>query len=472
MQLQIMVNRLTSVIWAIFLVTLPVSSFPYFPRFFGQSALVRPLVLYPLVLLVLIALIPMMFTKRLPRTFLPFLIFILVASISTVLSFIRGINPPIDVSLHSRVLTTVITLIIGGLIYITVSIFPQNEKDLQHTLTWIYIGFSISLFWASLQIIYIFHFDQEYFNFLNKAQSYISIRKLFDKRISGMTYEPSWFAEQITFALMPLLFGSVLSNYSIFRWRYRRITVEMILLGWAALGLLFTYSRGGLVVFVCLLIFSLFIAFQKNLRLRHKEPGYTLKVILITCLILVVLCLVIFVTAERNNYFSRLWSYWTDEESEGTYFYYIAFSQRFAYWETAYRVFVDNPWLGVGLGNFTFYFDEYLPDRLYRDPEIFRKLVPEEGRNQIVTVKNFLLRILTETGIFGFFTFLAFLVAITGCVIYLITSKEIAVQFWGKAGLLGLIAFFPVTFSVDSFAIPNMWVVFGLITASTRVFNR
>jgi O-antigen ligase len=206
--------------------------------------------------------------------------------------------------------------------------------------------------------------------------------------------------------------------------------------------------------------------------MRGVKKGSTLKIILLTCIVLVILSIVVIIAAQRNNYFSRLWSYWMDEDSEGTYLYYIAFSQRLVNWETAYLIFQDYPWLGIGLGNYTFYFDDYLPDRMYREPEIFRKLVPEKGRNQIVTVKNFLLRILTETGIIGFFVFLTFLIALRGCVANLLLSTETNLKFWGRAGLLGLIAFIPVTLSVDSFAIPNMWVVFGLITASANVFNR
>jgi O-antigen ligase len=243
------------------------------------------------------------------------------------------------------------------------------------------------------------------------------------------------------------------------------------LLGWSIVALLFTYSRGGLAVFVCLLILSILIFVRKNWKKSQKQKVW-LKAVWLSGLALVILSLVIVAAAQKNNYFSRLWTYWSEEESEGTYLYYIAFSQRLAYWETAYRIFEDYPWVGIGLGNFTFYFEEYLPDRQYRNPELFLKLVPEEGRNQIVTVKNFFLRLLAETGILGVATFITFLVALGGCVVFLIYSKKKIEHFWGLAGFIGLFIFLPVTLSVDSFALPNMWVVFGLITAGSRVFSR
>jgi O-antigen ligase len=246
----------------------------------------------------------------------------------------------------------------------------------------------------------------------------------------------------------------------------------MILLGWSVLGVLFTYSRTGLGIFVILLTLSLLIASRQNRRQGDKRWGQIFRLIQLVGLVLLVLVVVVYAVAQKNNYFSRLWTYWTDEESEGTYFYYIAFDQRFVYWETAYQIFEDHPVLGIGLGNFAFYFDEYLPDRQYRNPELLSKLVPEEGGNQIVTVKNYLLRILAETGILGFSAFVAFLIALAGCVLSLLYSADRDAKFWGNAGLLGLVAFLPVTLSVDSFAIPNMWVVFGLITASAHIFNR
>lgn len=466
------IGKTQKLFWGMFLVTLPVTSFPYFAGFMGESVQVRPLALYPLLVLMVLATLPLLFTQKLPRTLIPFILFVLVALGSSAISLTRDIYPSIDLSVEGRLLRTLVTLAIGGMFYLTVSLFPREEGDLKFTLTWLYIGFAVALLWASFQVIYVLRFDRAYFNLLNEIQSWISTRRLFDKRISGMTYEPSWFAEQLTFTLMPLLFSSVLSNYSVFRWRYRRLTIETILLGWSVVALLFTYSRTGLAVFIGLLLVSLVLGLGGGIRNRKTPWLQWLKVGLQILVIMILVLLVVFVVGQRNNYFSRLWGYWTDEESEGTFFYFIAFDQRFVYWETAYRVFKDHPVFGVGLGNFTFYFQEYLPDRYYKNPELVMKLVPEKGRNQVVTVKNFLIRLLAETGLLGASAFLAFLVAVAGCVIYLLLSSEQSSQFWGRAGLLGLMAFLPVTLSIDSFALPNMWIVFGLITASASVYHR
>jgi len=99
---------------------------------------------------------------------------------------------------------------------------------------------------------------------------------------------------------------------------------------------------------------------------------------------------------------------------------------------------------------------------------VLRQIVPDIGRDRLVTSKNFYLRLLAETGLVGTAAFLAFLTAILGCALYLWLSPGPENRFWGTAGLLGLIGFFLVAFSFDSFAIPNMWVVFGFITAAHR----
>lgn len=462
-------QKIQKISWALFLVCLPVSSFPYFPGVFGDDTQVRPLALYPLVLLVFFVTLPRLLTKKLPRTSIPYIVFVILAIASTIFSLTRDIPLSINISVNGRALRTLATLVIGSIFYFTVSLFPQDREDLRFTLRWLYFGFVLVLIWSSFQIIYVIKFDQRYFSWLNEIQSLVSTRKLFDKRISGMTYEPSWFAEQLTFLLMPLTLASIVSNYSVFRWRFSWLSVEVLLLCWSSLALLFTFSRGGLAIFIILIIASLLLGFIKVFPRKKWDWSYLFKRFVLIGLVLLVLTAGVFLVAQKNNYFSRLWSYWTDEESAGTYLEYIAFSQRFTYWETAYQIFVDNPLMGIGLGNYTFYFQKYLPDRPYRNPELIMKLVPEKGRNQIVTVKNFGLRILAETGVLGASAFLAFFIALFGCVVFLLFSRDQESVFWGRAGLIGLVSFFPVSLSIDSFAIPNMWVVFGLITASAFV---
>ena len=192
-------SKIRNILWVAFLLSLPVTSFPFFPGGLGGNTLVRPLALYPLIGLVLLVVIPSLLSKPLPRTLLPFFAFITVAAISTLIGLTRGIDSDFGFTVTDRAIRNLITLGIGGAFYLAVTLTPNSLDELRSTLRWLYTGFGIALFWGSLQVAYILHFSSAYFELLKKLQKYISIRKLFSKRISGMTYEPNWFAEQIAF---------------------------------------------------------------------------------------------------------------------------------------------------------------------------------------------------------------------------------------------------------------------------------
>ena len=462
-------SKAQKILWAVFLVSLPVSSFPYFPGGVGGDTLVRPLALYPLAALLVLVTLPRLFTKPIPRAALPLAAFGLIALASTVLAHARGIDPTINVSVASRSVRMLLTLALGGAFYLTVALTPDSETMLRFSLRWMFVGLIIALIWGSLQAVYVLKFDPAYFDFISNVQEHISSRRLFARRVSGMTFEPSWFAEQIAFLWMPWLFAAVMSNQTVFGWRFRRLTVETLLLPWAAVILMFTYSRSGLAYFVIQLILALFFGSRDQLRKINRK--FIFKRLGRVVLVLIVLLVFVFVAGRRNNYFSRLWRFWSGEEANGSYFQYIAFSQRFAYWETAYQLFEQHPLLGIGLGNFTFYFEDALTDRPLRPTwELLRKFVPEEGHHPIIVTRNLLARILVETGLLGTATFLAFLVAVFGSAVYLWMAPTEGQRFWGRAGLLGLVVFVGVAFSVDSFAIPNMWILFGLITSAAQVY--
>jgi len=67
--------------------------------------------------------------------------------------------------------------------------------------------------------------------------------------------------------------------------------------------------------------------------------------------------------------------------------------------DAAYRTYEAYPVLGVGLGNYAFYFPQMMPDTpLSTSPELLRLLLPEGNRERLITPKNFYLRLLAETG--------------------------------------------------------------------------
>jgi hypothetical protein len=461
--------------WVFFLVALPLTNFPFFPPSIGGDVLVRPLSLYPLIILIPLVIIPYGVKRRLPKTFLPLLAFALIAAASSLLSLVRGIEPAMGISVSERTLRAVLTLGFGGAVYLAVALIPQDIQDLRAALRWIYLGAAVALTWGSLQAIYILRFNQQFFDLLSKLQSLVANRHLFTDRISGMTYEPNWFAEQIILLWMPWLLASVLWDYTVFRPRWRRLTVETGLLGWSILLLPFTFSRAGVLNLIILCALSLLFFRRrkppagraaKSLRMQARD-------LLVIILIITILLTSIYLVGTKNTFFARIWDYWGQEGASLTsYLSFLGFDARLIYAQAAVNTYKSAPIVGVGLGNYGFYFSEMLPYRpIAQVPEVLKIITPEIGRARLVTTKNLYLRLMAETGMLGTVAFISFLIAILGCALYLWMSPRPEIRFWGSASLIGLVAFMLSTLTFDSFVIPNMWVLFGLITAATRVAN-
>lgn len=463
------------VAWALTLAALPVTSFPFFPGGMGGETLVRPLSIYPLMLLVILATLPNLFRRRLPATLVPLFAFGVVALLASVMALGGGSDIFLGISLPARMARNLLTLGIGFAFFLTAALLPENWEDLRSSLRWIYAGFAIALAWGTLQAVYVVAFNRDYFDLISSIQDFVSTRRLFTTRVSGMTYEPKWFADQICFLLLPWLLAAVVRRQTVFRWRFRGITFELILLIWAGLVLLFTFSRTGMAILLLYVLVTLlfFRPRREGTISDAKLPRWRAKRVLQAALAVLMLATVIVAVGSQNRYFSRLWRYFTQPEAIGpnrTFLEYVGFRQRFAYAETAVRIYAAHPVLGVGLGNYAFYFEEMLPDLSWsRYPEIIRYLTPGEEAPRLITPKNLFARLLAETGLIGTILFAGFVLAIAGCTLYLWLSASSEAVYWGLAGLLALLAFPILVFSFDSLALPNMWVVFGLLTAAAHL---
>ncbi len=470
---------LQRVLWAAFLMALPVTSFPFFPPAFGGEALVRPLSLYPLSILVFFVVLPRLFRRSLPGALLALSPFILLAFASSLLSLLRGIEPALGISVTARVMRGLTTLLIGCAIYLAIALLPENKDDLRFSLRWLYTGCAVALFWGSLQAVYVLHYSPGWFTWMSKMQAMVSYRRLLPERISGLTYEPHWFAEQIIVLLLPGLLASVLNGVTAFKRRWRWLTIEWLLFVWAVILLPFTFSRSGVLNLVLLIGASLLLFYRPGnksgaqINASRQLPTASrlpLRISLAVCLVLAPVYLV----GTRNPFFSRLWDYWRQENASLTgYLSYLGFDARLAFGEAAYNAYLAYPAFGIGLGNYAFYFEEMLPYRpVAALPEILRLITPEKGRDRLVTSKNFYLRLLSETGIVGTIAFFGFVISLCGSALYLWLAPEKEWRFWGAYSLIGLTAFALSAMTFDSFVIPNMWVVFGLITAGTRIYRQ
>jgi hypothetical protein len=230
---------------------------------------------------------------------------VLVAIASTLLATMRSIEGIQGVTVGERMVRALATLGIGGAIYLAVTLWPTNEDELRFSLRWMYIGFAISLLWGSLQAIYILHYSPGYFDLLSDIQRFISTRRLFSNRISGMSYEPNWFADQISFLLLPWLLASVLSGVSVFRLRWRWLTVEWGLLGWSLALIPFTYSRAGLMIMLILVLTSvIFLRGKKASEQSTKRRFGRLPILRMVevALLVVILGSLVYFSGSKNSF--------------------------------------------------------------------------------------------------------------------------------------------------------------------------
>jgi O-antigen ligase len=379
------------------------------------------------------------------------------------------------------------TLAIAGAIYWTVSILPQNRDDLRFTLRWFYVGLGVALVWGSLQIIYVLDLIPGWYENLRAVQSHISKAPLFTNRISGMALEPSWFADQLAGLWLPWVLGAVLTDYSVTEIRWGKIKLEHIILIWLLFVLFFTLSRAGLGAALLVILFGVVFFGNRVIlsffdlsrwegfrKLNTKYPKIIpvlVRGILIICF-LVVFFLAFYVVSTQSKYISRMWNFWQNQKGGGAvnYFRYIGFGPRFVYWWTAFRIFSHYPFFGVGLGNYTFHFTEFMPSvQIGYMPELIRRFVPAGKR--IITSKNFFAHLLSETGFVGISLFLVFLLLLLARAIRLWHSEDEFEKFWGTSAILSLFAFVVDSFSFGSFAIPNPWINFGLITCTVFAFS-
>jgi O-antigen ligase len=145
----------------------------------------------------------------------------------------------------------------------------------------------------------------------------------------------------------------------------------------------------------------------------------------------------------------------------------LKFSERTAYWEAGIRVFSEHPFIGVGLGNAGFFFLNTIPEYGWRAPEVVQAIRPDS--NIFPNPKSLWIRLLAETGFIGFTLFSVWLIMMLLRSWQLMSNNDRIYKSIGLTGILGTIAIFVEGFSLDTFGLPYMWVLLGLVSASARL---
>ncbi len=147
----------------------------------------------------------------------------------------------------------------------------------------------------------------------------------------------------------------------------------------------------------------------------------------------------------------------------------VNFAERVVYWSIGWNVFSLHPILGVGLGNTGFFFSQFMPNISYRLAEIVTLV---NNASDLPNIKSFWLRLLAETGLVGTSVFIAWQYVLWHAGKFLRANRSILLRTIGWMGAIAVIAFLAEGFSIDSFALPYLWVSMGLLTAASAMARR
>jgi O-antigen ligase len=494
-------RKLVWFLWCFLLVTIPVTSFPWVAKFTGGSV-VSPFAGFPLVLIVALWLVPsLLMNDRLSKITAPLLVFAGIALLATVLTPFLEIYPFLGQFPIGRSLRALITLGAGIFFYLVASKLPKTNKEIRSSLRWLYLGGILTLFWSSIQGGYVFqNIARDYSSLhlipitIEKIHRFFSIRDMFATRVTGLAYEPSFLADQLIVLYLPMWLASVVMKRSIFSPKRSAFSVELGLSMWGLVILFLAQSRIGIIsTFVVLGTLGLAGGWQLAGRVvgrfyspreRPVESGKFLvppkwlrSLIFVGFIVLMCVAMLagVLLAAQVDPRVEELF----EIDFSGAFVQYdepiyaisskLAIAERLMYWTSGFRVFSKYPILGVGLGNSGFVFLETVPSYGYRLPEI---IGIASGSPQFPNPKNLWIRLLAETGIIGFSVFMAWLLLLAlGAWSLLKKGKDLSAVL-GLAGLLAILAQIFEGFSLDTFALPHLWIMLGLITAALSMMSR
>jgi len=458
-------EKILRLMWGAALFALPVTSFRWFPLL-SDGTLVRPLAMYPLMILLPVLLL-LGWRRKIklgwPGAFVALGAFVLFAFAAT--GFGLLIDPlPLRGQIYSgRAVRALGTLIIGLAFYLCAVWMNKNTEDLRFSMRWILAGLCLDLAWSGLQAVTF------YTGLLEKEtvthwQLAFSMRELVrSNRISGLAYEPAWLAGQMATIFLPFLFASVLTGFRLTRFKW----VEPVLLGTSLLVLLATYSRGGLLTAVGAMGLTIHFLGRGSVRaawgwfltgFRGRPPSRLLRTGILLGLAGILAGSFLFL--GQRDYFRRLWE--IDAESLSEYIIDINAGARGAYTAGALAAYEQYPWAGVGLGASGFFIYQNLPDwALTTVPEIARQLSPES--RLYPNPKNLYVRLLAETGVIGFILFLAFQLHVLGDVLALWKRGLPWMRFAATAGMVAWWGITFYNFTQDSLTTPNLWLLPGIM---------
>jgi O-antigen ligase len=474
------------VLWLLLLVGVPITSFPPLAEAIG-GVTVSPFSLLPLLILIPVFLVPdLLRGGRLPMVIWPLLGFVLAALLSAGVALFLPLIPFKGEDILGRVIHAGATLAVGLAFYLVASRLPSTDGRWKITLWGLYVGGLLALIWATVQADYILEGLNNVPGDLNQFHRLISIRDLERNRVTGLAFEPSWFGDQLVVLYIPLWAGAVLNGRSLLRWHRGPISLELGLCLWSGWLLLMTRSRVSVAALLLALGIGLVVVFwrlsgwflakvsSRGSWLATRSASWLLRTALLLVAIAIVLgtgYLAIRRGAQVDWRMRRVLSLSRElpsiqQEYPFSAEYEIAnrfaFAERLVYWRASMQGFTLNPLTGVGLGNAGFIFEQGVPSYGYNLVEIQAFMDP--GQPNFPNPKNLWIRLLSEGGIMGFSFYITWLIML-GAIALKALRSEPEYRWLATTLVISLIMQLVEGFSLDSFALPQIWLLNGIATS-------
>ena len=461
-------------LWALLLLVMPLTSFPLAARITGSS-MVAPASGLVLFVFLMVWFLPYVARRgTLPYPVIPLLGLLTTALAATLLAYFFPVPTFREVLQWRTNLEALATLLTGLAFFIVASSWPSDRQDLVFSLRWINWGGFFLVAWSLLQGYY-WHTVYFYPPWMITVQSWLSSSILFPERVTGPAFEPSWLAHQLNMVYLPFWLASTLRGTTAHRIRLWKISFENVLLA-AGIGVLvLSVSRVGILAFllmgsllIVLLNLSL-LRWAEERLLKERRGRKLLSLAMTTGLVMAYLAILGSVGYAFSRYDKRMARIFdlTVLRTQGIVYYanQLVFAERVVFWDAGYAVFNDHPLLGVGLGNAGYYFPEKLGHFSWNLTEVRRAMYEWMS---LPNIKSLWVRLLAETGIIGFAFFAGWCYLVWQSARYLRSSADGLFQTFGLGGSFVLVGFLAEGFSVDTFALPYIWISLGLVTAACQ----
>ena len=461
--------QVSHLFWYVLIFLLPFTSLPLASKLLGSEMVAAPSILFLFVLLIITVFSLSKSTTNIQTLLQPVLIFGLLAIFSSLLAFWLPIPIQKDFSIFRNIIEGIGTLFIGISFYFVTIQIIQSEKVLNKTLRIIAYSFIPLMIWCLLQFVFgqIVH---DYPAWMTTIQKHITTSgTLYKDRLTGFAFEPSWLAHQLNMFYIPIWISATVNRRSVFKRVFQKLILEDFFLGISVFILFFSKSRVGWITFIVVISY-LFITLNQRIikKIQGKYKTNNLRFLLkFLPVIFVFLYILLLITGLFffSRFDSRMESLFEVDTYQNRNLFSIAnefvFAERILYWQTGWQVFNDYPIFGVGLGNVGFFFEDYMPSFAWALDEP-RHLIYQA--NYQGNVKNIWIRLLSETGIIGFLCFGTWLILILLRSNQFQRKKSHLHNYWGLVGQIALITLLIEGFSIDSFALPYYWIIFGFVS--------